>query len=148
MGPDHWSLPSTHPTSEIVTRIYCFLSGSQMVDTLRPAAEERMHGDTTLVVFPSAGGEIRTVAKELTQYFPYDWSPDNDRIVFAGLSHGVWNIYWISVSTGKVEQLTHFTSQFGSVRYPAWSPKGDQILFEHNDLTSNIYIADLSSSNK
>jgi Tol biopolymer transport system component/DNA-binding winged helix-turn-helix (wHTH) protein len=112
------------------------------------AAEERVHGDTTLVVLPSAGGEIRTVAKELSQYFPYDWSPDSSRIVFAGLSHGVWNIYWISVSTGKVEQLTHFTSQFGSVRYPAWSPKGDQILFEHNDLTSNIYIADLHSRNK
>jgi len=105
-----------------------------------------VQGSTTLVVVPSGGGEIRTVAKELTQYFAYDWSPDSSRIVFSGLNQAVWNIYWISVSTSKVEQLTHFASQFGVVRYPAWSPKGDRILFEHNDLTSNIYIADLNSA--
>ena len=109
------------------------------------AAEEFVKGNTTLVVFPSEGGEVRTVAKEFTQYFVYDWAPDNDRIVFAGLNQGVWNIYWIGVSTAKVEQLTHYTSQSGVVRYPSWSPKGDQILFERNDLTSNIYIADLNS---
>jgi Tol biopolymer transport system component len=54
----------------------------------------------------------------------------------------VWNIYWISFSTGRVEQLTHFTEQSGFVRYPVWSPKGDRLIFEHNDLTSNIYVAD------
>jgi Tol biopolymer transport system component len=112
------------------------------------AAQERLKGDSTLVVVRSTGGEIRTIAKEFTQYYAYDWSPDGDRIVFAGLNHGVWNIYWISVSTAKVEQLTHFTSQSGVVRYPSWSPKGDQILFERNDLTSNIYIADLNSPDK
>jgi Tol biopolymer transport system component/DNA-binding winged helix-turn-helix (wHTH) protein len=108
------------------------------------AAEERAHGATTLVVFPSAGGEIKTLGKEFTQYYPYDWSPDGDRILFAGRRNGVWDIYWISFSTGKVEQLTHFTEQSGFVRYPSWSPKGDRILFERNDLTANIYIADLN----
>lgn len=109
------------------------------------AAEELMHGTSTLVVLPSAGGEIRTLAKDFTQYFVYDWSPDSKRIVFAGLQNSVWNIYWISLSTAKVEQLTHFTAQSGFVRYPSWSPKGDQIVFERNDLTSNIYVADLKS---
>jgi len=104
-----------------------------------------MHGTSTLVVLPSAGGEIRTLAKDFTQYFVYDWSPDSKRIVFAGLQNSVWNIYWISLSTAKVEQLTHFTAQSGFVRYPSWSPKGDQIVFERNDLTSNIYVADLKS---
>ena len=112
------------------------------------AAEERAGGTTTLVVFPSTGGEIRTVAKEFTQYFPYDWSPDNKRIVFAGLRNGVWNIYSISVAAGHVEQLTHRTEQSGFVRYPSWSPKGDRILFERNDLTSNIFVADLNSPDK
>jgi Tol biopolymer transport system component/DNA-binding winged helix-turn-helix (wHTH) protein len=112
------------------------------------AAEERKAGATTLVVIPSKGGEIRTLASEFRQYYPYDWSPDGDRIAFAGLDRGTWNLYWISFSTGKVEQLTHFTAQSGFVRYPSWSPKGDRIIFERNDLTSNIYVADLSSSGK
>ncbi len=107
------------------------------------AAEERINGLTTLVVMPSRGGEIRTLAREFTQYYPYDWSPDGDRIAFAGLRNGVWNIYWISFSTGRVEQVTRFTAQSGFVRYPSWSPKGDQIVFERNDLTANIYVADL-----
>jgi Tol biopolymer transport system component/DNA-binding winged helix-turn-helix (wHTH) protein len=111
------------------------------------AAEERTHGVTTVVVFPSAGGEIRTLASEFTQYFPYDWLPDSDRVLFAGLRNGLWNIYWISFSTGKVEQLTHFAEQSGFVRTPSWSRKGE-VLFERNDLTSNIYVADLSSPSK
>jgi hypothetical protein len=111
-------------------------------------AEEMKYGDSTLVVIPSSGGEIRSLATAFRQNFPFDWSPDGDRIVFAGLDRGIWNIYWISFSTGKVEQLTHFTAQSGFVRYPSWSLKGDRILFERNDLTSNIYVADLSSPGK
>jgi len=109
------------------------------------AAEERKQGRTTVVVIPSGGGEIRTVASEFTQYYAYDWAPDSDRIVFAGLRDGVWNVYWISLSTEKVEQLTHFTTQSGFVGYTSWSPKGDRILFERNDMASNIYLADLNS---
>ena len=47
-----------------------------------------------------------------------------------------------AVRTLASEQLTHFTKQSGFVRYPVWSPKGDRLIFEHNDLTSNIYVAD------
>ncbi len=112
------------------------------------AAEERIPGHTRLVVVPAAGGEIRTVAKEFVDYFPFDWSPDGDRITFAGLQNSTWNIYWISFSTGKLEQVTHFTSRPGFVRYPVWSPKGDRLIFERNDLTSNIYVADLNATGK
>jgi Tol biopolymer transport system component/DNA-binding winged helix-turn-helix (wHTH) protein len=112
------------------------------------AAEERVQGRTTLVVVPSGGGEIRTLAQEFSQYLAYDWSPDGGRILFAGLRNGVWNVYWISFPAGKVEQMTHFTSQSGFVRYTSWSPRGDRILFERNDLTSNIYIADLNPPDK
>lgn len=53
----------------------------------------------------------------------------------------------ISLSSGKVEQLTRFTEQSGFVRCPSWSSKGE-IIFERNDLTSNIYVADLNSPDK
>ena len=112
------------------------------------AAEEHVEAGTALAVFPSAGGEIRRFPKEMTQYFVTDWSPDSSRILFAGLRNGVWNIYWISFPGGKLEQLTHFTAQSGFVRYPSWSPQGDRVLFERNNMTSNIYIADLSARDK
>ncbi len=110
------------------------------------AAQERLKGRSTLVVVPSAGGEIKTLAREFTQYFAFDWSMEGDRILFAGLRDSAWNIYWASFPDGKVQQITHFTMQSGFVRYPSWSPKGDWIVFEHNDLRSNIYVADLKFS--
>jgi len=39
--------------------------------------------------------------------------------------------------------LTHFDTKSAFVRYPAWSPKGDQIVFERNDLVANIYVGEL-----
>jgi len=29
------------------------------------------------------------------------------------------------------------------VMYPSWSPKGDQIVFENNNVSANIYLAEL-----
>ena len=112
------------------------------------AAEELSAVGVALVVLPSADGEIRTLRTGFEQNFPWDWSPNGDRILTAGLRGGVWNIFWISVSTGRVQLLTHFTTQSGFVRYPSWSPRGGQILFERNDLTSNIYVADLKTPSR
>ena len=44
---------------------------------------------------------------------------------------------------GRVQQLTTFENKLAFVRYPAWSPKGDQIVFERNDLVANIYVGEL-----
>src|SRR5215472_5888640 len=107
------------------------------------AAEERVGGQSNLVVVPSDGGEIRTLISEPLESWPHDWSPDGDRIVYAGLRGGVWNIYWVSLGTGRVHQVTHYGSQSAFVRYPAWSPRGDRILFEHNELNANVFVADV-----
>jgi Tol biopolymer transport system component len=107
------------------------------------AAEDRTGGRTSLVYLPAKGGEIRRVNLPMTQTMVHDWSPDSTRIAFAGLANGVWNLYWVSRETGKLEQLTHFTSRTSFVRYPAWSPRNDRIVFERNDLSANIYVADL-----
>jgi Tol biopolymer transport system component/DNA-binding winged helix-turn-helix (wHTH) protein len=107
------------------------------------AAQERVQGKQTLVMVPVAGGEIRTLVGDFTQAFNQDWSPDSDRVAFGGLRDGVWNIYWVSRTTGRVQQLTTFENKLAFVRYPAWSPKGDQIVFERNDLVANIYVGEL-----
>ena len=107
------------------------------------AAEHRVGGRNEAVYLPAAGGEIRTLKTGFPQALVHDWSPDSDKISFAGLQNGVWNVYWVSISSGKVQQLTRFTSHAAFVRYPAWSPNNDQIVFENNDVSANIYLAEL-----
>lgn len=107
------------------------------------AAQERIQGTTRLVVLPAEGGEIRTLVSDPVDSWANSWSPDGERIVFAGLRGGVWNIYWVSRSTGAIQQLTHFNSQSAFVRYPVWSPKNDQVAFEYNELSANIYVGEL-----
>jgi Tol biopolymer transport system component len=95
-----------------------------------------------------AKGTIQTLGavqarENVTGFLPSNWAPDNDQIVFADEHNGVSNLYWPSRSTSQVQQLTHFDSQSGFVRAGAWSPRGDQIVFERNDMAANIYAADL-----
>jgi Tol biopolymer transport system component len=107
------------------------------------AAEERVNGQTNLVVMSSEGGPVRPLVTEPVESWPHDWAPDSDRIVFAALRDGVWNVYWVSRSTGQVHQVTRYTSQSAFVRYPSWSPRGNQIVFEHNDLNANVFLAEV-----
>jgi Tol biopolymer transport system component len=100
-------------------------------------------GHAALVVFPATGGEIQTLVKEPAQSLAYDWSPDSRRISFASMQGGVWNVNWVNRGTREVRQLTHFATPSASVGDPAWSPRGDQIVFERYDQSANIYIANL-----
>jgi hypothetical protein len=56
---------------------------------------------------------------------------------------GVWNIWWVSIKDGKQEQLTDFDKLNVYVRYPAWLPLGNQIVFEYAEMTSNIWMMEL-----
>lgn len=107
------------------------------------AAEEE-HGTTDAIVLISPeNGRVQTLLDEPVHSWLHDWAPNSDQIVFAGLRNGLWNIYWVSRTTGHVQQLTHFQSPSGMVRYPAWSPRGDQVVFERQGLAANIYLVDL-----
>jgi Tol biopolymer transport system component len=107
------------------------------------ALEETAKGSSSVLYLPANGGEISRLAASPTQTFVSDWSPDSEKILFAGLHDGVWDIFWIARATAHLEQLTHFKSESGFVRYPSWSPKNDQVLFERTDLTANIYVGEL-----
>jgi Tol biopolymer transport system component/DNA-binding winged helix-turn-helix (wHTH) protein len=106
-------------------------------------AQERVRGQVRMVILPVSGGEIRNLAGDMQQAFANDWSPDSERICFSRLKDGIQNIFWIHRTTGRIQQLTNFDTKSAFVRYPAWSPKGDQIVFERNDLVANIYVGDL-----
>jgi Tol biopolymer transport system component len=106
------------------------------------AASEKVRGNTAVVIFPAQGGEIQTLVNEPGPSLAYGWSPDSRRISYSALRDGIWNVYWVDRVSHDVRQLTHFTSPSGLVRGPAWSPRGDQIIFERLDQFANIYLAE------
>ena len=74
--------------------------------------------------------------------FPGGWTPDNDRILFAGFEDAVWNIYAVSRSTKKLERLTRNAASREYVRYPDWM-SGNRIVYEYNETRGNIFVGDL-----
>jgi len=110
----------------------------------RTIAFELKKGDATNVaVVPASGGAPKMLTASAGESWPYSWSPDGDKIAFAALREGSWNLWWVSVATAGSSQLTHDTSSNTFVRYPAWSPAGDRIAFERGTVTGNIWIAQL-----
>jgi Tol biopolymer transport system component/DNA-binding winged helix-turn-helix (wHTH) protein len=107
------------------------------------AFELKRGDDTHIAIIPSDGGEIRQLTFEHGQSWPHSWSPDGEHIAFAGFRNGIWNIYWVSVKDGSIKQLTRFNKLNSYVRYPEWSPTGNQIVFEYAEMTGNIWMMEL-----
>ncbi len=107
-------------------------------------AVELLRGpDMHIALVPAAGGEPTILTHEKGLDWPYGWSPDGERIAFAGQRDGIWNIYWVSRHGGPEHRLTDYSSRNSFVRYPAWSPRGNQIVYENAETTGNIWLMDL-----
>jgi Tol biopolymer transport system component/DNA-binding winged helix-turn-helix (wHTH) protein len=97
---------------------------------------------TWIGVMPAeSGAPIVPLVKTPGQSWLYSWSPDSDRLAFAGERGGTWNIYDVARGSGVVRQLTHWSDPIGYVRYPMWSPLGDRIVFERSMATSSLWTA-------
>ena len=72
-----------------------------------------------------------------------DRRPAGDKLIFAGMRMGVWNLYWFSRSSKEEKQLTHYTGQTHYVRYPAWSPLGNEMVYEYTELSGNVWLMEL-----
>jgi Tol biopolymer transport system component len=107
------------------------------------AGELKRNDDTYVAIVPAEGGAPVQLNSDQGQSWTGSWSPDGNKIAFAGLRNGVWNIWWISVSTREQKQVTNYTKPNSFVRYPTWSPHGDQIVYEYSELTGNVWLADL-----
>jgi len=107
------------------------------------AGELKRNDDTYVAIVPAEGGTPVQLNSDRGQSWTGSWSSDGDKIAFAGSRNGVWNIWWISVSTREQRQVTNYTKANSFVRYPTWSPRGDQIVYEYSELTGNIWLAEL-----
>jgi Tol biopolymer transport system component len=107
------------------------------------AAEVKRGENTHIVVIPTNGGPPRQLTDEPGQSWPNAWSPDGEWIAFAGERVSVWNLWAVSSRTGEARQLTRYTAADGYIRWPAWSPRGDRIVFERNRRRGAIWMSTL-----
>jgi Tol biopolymer transport system component/DNA-binding winged helix-turn-helix (wHTH) protein len=95
-----------------------------------------------MAVVPIGDGEPVQLTLSNDKSWSWSSSPDGDKILFAGERDDIWNVYWLSLATKQQKQLTNFTKPNSYVRYPAWSPLRNQIVYEYAETTGNIWIAD------
>lgn len=107
------------------------------------AVELKRGDDQNIAVIPLEGGPPALVMRERGLSWPNSWSPDGTRIAFAGERDGRWNVFWVSRDGRTQRQLTSYDRLNTFVRYPAWSPKGDRIVYEYAESAGNIWLLEL-----
>jgi Tol biopolymer transport system component len=70
------------------------------------------------------------------------WSV-GDKIIFAGFRDSYWNVWSYSRSAKVEKQVTHYKKLNAFVRYPSWSPLGNQIAYEYAETTGNIWMIEV-----
>ena len=146
--------------------LYIYDVTTATLDPITPLYEDRIvcvsvSPDNTRVVYKTAGrassdrlfllnlidGDVREI--EVRDYVSCaEWSPDSERLLYAGQQGGTFNIFSIRVNAGiadldSVQRLTNFME--GSMS-PAIAPDGDHIAFVSWDSLSSM-VSRMSSFN-
>ncbi|HEV8267353.1 MAG TPA: hypothetical protein VGR00_03935 [Thermoanaerobaculia bacterium] len=101
--------------------------------------------DFHIAVVPASGGDPTQLTFQSGLAWPFSFSPDSDKIAFAGYRQGYWNVWWVSRATREEKRLTSFEKLNAFVRYPSWSPSGDQIVFEYAEGTGNLRVVEFGA---
>ncbi len=104
------------------------------------ALQLRRGEDAHVAVMPSEGGEVAQITHGPGQHWPYSFSPDGRSVAYAGLHDGIWNAYRVDRDTRVQERLTRYEKLNAYVRYPAFSPRGDALVYEYAETTGNVWI--------
>jgi Tol biopolymer transport system component len=102
-----------------------------------------VHGYSDLFAVDPTSGEIRNLTADHAEQWGAGWSPDHQRIVFAGdlEDDGSFDIYAMDRAGGNVMRLTDTPM---TESRPAWSPDGTSIAFEGDD---GVYSMNADGSN-
>ena len=103
----------------------------------------RGNGDAHVAVVGLAGGIPRPLTSARGQDWVHDWSPDGREVSFAGFRDGVWNVYAVGVDGAVERRLTSEIRRRVYVRYPAWSPRADRLVFERGELFGQVWLQGL-----
>lgn len=90
-------------------------------------------GQAVLATVPIEGGTPTWLSEETWVIVDPTWSPDGERIAFAGSPGGPFGIYVLELASGNV-RLVPGTDEI-DVGDPTWSPDGSRIAFEAWDGT-------------
>ncbi|MFN7986307.1 MAG: hypothetical protein U0529_02480 [Thermoanaerobaculia bacterium] len=104
------------------------------------ALEVRRGDDIFVGVMPSAGGTPELLSEKRGLSWAFSYSPDGKRIAFAGYRDDTWNVWWIDRATREERRLTGNTRLDVYIRYPSWSPKGDQIVYEQAETRGQVLL--------
>lgn len=104
------------------------------------AVEVRRDGDDQVATVAWDGGPVALLTEERGKSWPYDVA--GDRVAFAALRDGRWNIWWVSRTTRRQTRLTDLGTRTGYVRYPAWSPAGDRVVFEKAETAGDLWLVE------
>jgi TolB protein len=103
----------------------------------------RRGDNSQIMIIPRDGGEAKQLTFEPGESFTGGWSPDGSRISFAGYRNAVWNIWWVARDGQSEKRVTNNTKLNVFVRYPVWSPAGNQLVFEYVEVKGNIWMTEL-----
>jgi Tol biopolymer transport system component/DNA-binding winged helix-turn-helix (wHTH) protein len=102
-------------------------------------AEAEHEASTHIFEIPLDGSPPVQRTKAPGLHWPFSVGPGGARIAFASWREGAWNVWWLDRRSGEERKLTPYQSLRSFVRYPAWSPTGDRIVFEFSESKGNIY---------
>jgi Tol biopolymer transport system component len=103
------------------------------------AYERVVDGSMHPVVIPATGGPGKQLTSGRGLTWPHSWTRDGERLFVAMRRGTSWSIGHVSASTGETTTVFSLPTAYGYVRYPAVSPKGDQVVFEQTETTGNIW---------
>jgi Tol biopolymer transport system component len=106
------------------------------------AFQSKHQGGSRLSLIPSRGGEPVEVVTDPGESWPYSFFPDGDRIAFAALRDGEWNLWWVSRRSGEQRRLTASPRLNEYLRYPLVSPGGDLLVYELARTTGDLFLVE------
>jgi Tol biopolymer transport system component/DNA-binding winged helix-turn-helix (wHTH) protein len=109
-------------------------------DDRRLAVELKEGSSTHAGVLDLSTRTMRKVTNERGQTWVRSWSPDGRKIAAALFRNGRWDLRWIDAENGATGVITESAVPNVYVRYPEWSPRGDNVVYERGELRGNVWM--------